>query len=164
MPGSPSHLVARFFDVATAKPLNVEEAAFVLDRLGDTLAPVFFEQSVADQRHGYHASQVVIAHGLEQADVVEAALLHDIGKRHARLGLFGRVLASILIKIRFPLFRRVAAYRDHGAVAARELAELGAARLTVEFAMHHHGTRPAGIPVETWRVLQIADQPPKPGR
>ena len=164
MPGSPSHLVARFFDVATAKPLSSEEVAFVHDWLTGNLASVFFEQPVADQRHGHYAAQMVIAHGLERADVVEAALLHDIGKRHARLGLFGRVLASILIKIRVPLLRRVTAYRDHGPVAAAEMAELGASRLTVEFAMHHHGARPASIPVETWRVLQIADQPPKPGR
>jgi putative nucleotidyltransferase with HDIG domain len=122
---------------------------------------VFFAQGDADQRHGYHAALSVVAAGVADRDVIVAALLHDVGKRHARLGIVGRSLASVLILLRLPLGERLAAYRDHGMVGARELAGVGAPALAIDFAMHHHGSRPPTIKPETWELLVQADQPPK---
>ena len=129
--------------------------------LSPETAEVFFAQHDADQRHGYHAALTVIAAGVDEVGVITAALLHDIGKRHARLGVAGRSLASVMILLGLPLGERMTAYRDHGLIGARELGALGAPSLAIDFAMHHHGTRPPTIDPETWDLLVRADQPPK---
>ena len=161
MPGSPAHLFSRFLDVATAPRLNASEKGAVESWLTPEAAELFFSQDDPDQRHGYHAALTVIAAGVKDSDVVMAALLHDVGKRHARLGLLGRSLASLLILSGLPLPERVRMYGDHGLVAARELGELSVPSLVIDFALHHHGKRPPTIEPETWDLLVSADRAPK---
>lgn len=163
MPGSLSHLAGRFFDVLLARRLDRAETAEVESWLNRSEAGVFFSQPGPDQRHGYHAAQVVLASGTRSVPIVKAALLHDAGKRHARLGVVARSLVSVLIRLRLPLPSRGRQYRDHGEAAARELDEIGCEALVVEFARHHHGARPTGIPQAIWDLLQLADEPPKTG-
>jgi putative nucleotidyltransferase with HDIG domain len=158
LPGSPAHLVKRFFDVVTARELTSIEREFVAERLTPPTAGLFFAQDDADQRHGYEAA-LTAREGGGDDEVVVAALLHDVGKRHARLGAVGRALASVLILARLPLTRRMVTYRDHGPVAARELAAMSVPPLVVDFAEHHHGDRPDSIDPDTWRLLVAADQP-----
>jgi putative nucleotidyltransferase with HDIG domain len=161
MPGSLAHLIARFFDVLTARPLDIVESTTVENWLSPQLRRPFFEQQPADQRHGYEAALSVIAQGQRDPDAVVAALLHDIGKRHARLGVVGRSVASLLILARLPLTERMIIYRDHGIVGAKELADIGAPSLAIEFAMHHHGQRPEGFDAAVWLALENADEPAK---
>lgn len=162
MPGSLGHLTRRFFDVLLATPLDSAERAAIEGWLDRGQAWAFFSQSDPDQRHGFHAALVTISGGAE-LEVIRAALLHDVGKRHARLGVLARSFASMAIRLGLPLTTRWRLYRDHGEIAARELAGLGCQRLIVDFARHHHGERPPGIPSATWDLLQLADQPPKTG-
>lgn len=161
MPGSPAHLFRRFFDVATAPALNGSERSAVASWLGPPLAEIFFDQPDVDQRHGYHAALSVISEGISDPDVVVAALLHDVGKRHAALGLWGRTIASLLILFGFEPSERIRAYRDHGVVGAGELGHALAPTLAIDFALHHHGERPTTIESQIWDVLIAADQPPK---
>lgn len=140
----------------------MSERAAVSEWLRAETANVFFAQSDADQRHGYHAALTVLTAGVRDRDVLMAALLHDVGKRHARLEVIGRSLVSILILLGLPLTERMRAYRDHGMVGARELASLSVPSVVVDFAMHHHGERPPTIDPVVWEVLIAADQPPKP--
>jgi hypothetical protein len=67
----------------------------------------------------------------------------------------------LLILLRVPLRGRFLAYRDHGEIAAGELALVGAEPLVIEFARHHHQSRPVMIDARTWDLLRSADQPPK---
>ncbi len=163
MPGSPGHLTRRFFDVLLARPLHEGERREIERRLSTEEAALFFAQSRADQRHGYTAAATVRAGASGDTVALRAALLHDIGKRHARLGVLGRVLATILILARIPLQGRLALYRDHGETGADELERLGAEPLVVDFARHHHGQRPDSIAPPTWDLLWRADHQPKPG-
>jgi putative nucleotidyltransferase with HDIG domain len=163
VPGSLSHLTRRFFDVLLATPLDQAEMAAVESWLDANESRVFFSQPDPDQRHGYQAALVVLAAGNTDVSVVKAALLHDVGKRHARLGVVARSLVSVLIRIRFPLPERGRMYRDHGERAAQELAEIGCDTLVIDFARHHHGEKPTGIPQPAWDLLQLADEPPKTG-
>ena len=162
MPGSLSHLTKRFLDYLLSKPLGSSEVDEIQNWLNAGLAEIFFEQPQEDQRHGYQGALVVIADADAEPDVIEAALMHDIGKRYASLGIIGRSVASVMIRLRFRLPRRMALYRDHGSTGAEDLTLAGASELSVEFAKHHHGQRPANIDPKTWNLLQLADQPPNP--
>jgi putative nucleotidyltransferase with HDIG domain len=163
VPGSLSHLTSRFFDVLFSKPLIGDEIDAIREWLNPAEAHMFFAQADPEQRHGYHAASVVVGSGEEDLIVIRAALLHDVGKRHARLGLIGRSLASMLIRLRLPLTGRARLYRDHGEIGADDLARLGCETLVVAFARAHHGERPVSISRAHWELLQLADQPPKTG-
>ena len=121
----------------------------------------FCEQAIADQRHGYSAARVVDAALDANRSAVRAALLHDIGKRHARLGLLGRVFASVAIRLHLPLWPRARTYRDHGPIGSQELSDWGAESLVVEFARTHHASRPPQIEPAVWQALRESDKPPK---
>ncbi len=166
-PGSLRHLAARFFDVLSARPLTDPERAWVRARLEDGTRPLFFAQDPADQRHGLVSGVRVESTRPDRPDLVRAALLHDVGKRHARLGVFGRVLASLAMLLGLPVRGRFAVYRDHGRLAGAELRELGAEAVVWRFAAAHHGTPDPAVPPADWEVLEDADgarRPGKPGR
>lgn len=163
MPGSFGHLVARFFDYLRSQPLSDHERARVAEWLEPAELALFFSQAHPDQAHGYHAASVVVGSTLSEPTLIRAALLHDIGKRHAGLGVVGRSVASILIRLHLPLTARMASYRDHGPIGADELSRAGSPALVVDFARHHHARRPDTIDAGAWDVLQAADLPAKPG-
>lgn len=159
MPGTWSHLAGRLWEGIRSRPLGRPERLWVESRLTGPEWAAFCEQSAADQRHGYSAARTVEAVPGIRPEAVRAALLHDIGKRHARLGLAGRVAASVAIRMRMPLWRRARTYRDHGPIGSRELSDWGAESLVVDFARSHHGNRPPGIDPQVWKVLCESDNP-----
>ena len=125
--------------------------------LSATECDVFFAQAGHDQRHGYHAARFIAAREPLRKDLIRAALLHDIGKRHANLGPVSRSLVSAYVKVGGSTRGRWQQYLDHGEVASSELDALGAEPAVVDFARHHHGARPASIPPAEWDLLQAAD-------
>lgn len=156
--GSWPHLIRRFFAVLTAGPLSDEEWGEVelwLDR--DEEVKIYREQPVADQRHGLEAARRIAAVGGDRRDLVRAALLHDVGKRWANLGVIGRSLASLFAKLHVPVRGSWRRYLDHGSLGADELDRLDAGSMVVEFARHHHGRRPDTIPLHEWDLLKSVD-------
>jgi len=141
--------------------MRANEVAAIGTWLNEAESALFYEQPRADQRHGYEAALSIVAAGIRDTRVIGAALLHDIGKRHASLGVVGRSIASVLIAIKAPLPPRIEMYRDHGSIAAEELEAIGSAVLVIEFARHHHHSRPTGMDLASWAALTIADEPPK---
>lgn len=157
MLGQWGHLTARFFDVITSRALNRDEVDAVRRWAGSGPAvDAFFGQPPADQRHGFAAALHVASRVPDRPDLVRAALLHDIGKRHAGLGAVGRVFVSLALGMHLPLTPRLALYRDHGLLAAAEMA--GEEPVVVDFARHHHGDRPPSIPAGEWELLRAADR------
>lgn len=156
MPGGWLHLGRRFFATLGADDLTPGE----IDRLSELLEPdelrLFLLQPVIDRRHGLEAATRAGAFGGSGVEI-RAAALHDVGKRHAHLGVAGRVAASIAIKLRLPLPAGMRMYRDHGPIGGAELAGIGCPRLIVDYARGHHGRRPATIPVAVWDRLCAAD-------
>jgi predicted HD phosphohydrolase len=155
--GPPGHLVRRFFSVSFARGLDADEQRWVATLLRPAEVDGFWAQPIADQRHGHDCARWV-AERTDRPDLVRAALLHDIGKRHARLGPIGRSVATIAAALGFDGPERFRRYTRHGPEAARELAEAGAEPLVVTFAAHHHGERPDTIAAEAWDLLQRADR------
>jgi putative nucleotidyltransferase with HDIG domain len=152
------HLAARFFDVLRSRALTPDEQARVDGWLREDERSLFWGQQAADQRHAYEAARSCLAEQPDRPDLVRAALLHDVGKRHARLGVVGRVTASLLRLARMPAPGRLGAYLDHGRLGAEELAAGGAEPIVVRFARHHHEAEPpAGVAPEDWVVLRRAD-------
>ncbi len=155
----PFHLAARFLDVTLARPLAPGEQAEVaaLLRTGAERS-MYWDQPRADQRHGLASARLVRASRPRRADLVRAALLHDVGKHRAGLGPVGRSLATIVDRLGIAGPVRFAHYLDHGRIAARELRRAGAEPLVVAFALHHHRARPEEISREDWALLQSADR------
>lgn len=156
--GTWHHLAGRFFSVVLAKALKPGE----VDEIGIWLSleesGAFFAQPPYDQRHGLDSARYIAELGPQRRDLVRAALLHDIGKRHSHLGPIERGLASAYAKLGGKASGRWASYLEHGRAGGAELKALGSEPMVVEFAEHHHGRRPGSITQADWDFLQAADQ------
>lgn len=124
----------------------------------DAERAMFWDQPPADQRHGLGAARFVAQRRPDRLDLIRAALLHDTGKRHARLRILGRVLASLVRLTGRPGRGRIGTYLAHGPLAAGELAAAGAEPAVVEYARDHHGARPDAFPAADWAILEEADR------
>ena len=117
---------------------------------------MFFEQTPADRRHGLDAARTVRAEGAG-IETVRAAALHDVGKRHAGLGVIGRSTASLLARLHLPTPGRLGVYLAHAEMGAADLESVGSSSLVVDFTRSHHRARPESIPEDVWELLIRAD-------
>lgn len=147
------HLAARFVDVLSAKPLSESETAEVEALLEPGEGALFFAQTPADQRHGLEASRAVA----DSRRLARTALLHDVGKRHAHLGVVARVVATIFDILKLPSRGRFVQYARHGTLGAAELVDLRSPEISLGYVQHHHGAMPADEPPDEWSALQRAD-------
>jgi len=144
--------------VVFSRALNPSEAEEVRGWLSQDEIEVFFDQPGFDQRHGLEAARYVADLVPHRQELVRAALLHDVGKRHAGLGLTARTLASAFIKLGGRSSGKIRTYADHGPGGAAELEARGVELIVIEFARTHHGERPISISEEDWDLLQAADR------
>lgn len=151
------HLARRFFGVLRAAPLRPGEQARIAGWLHPSEAKLFWDQAPADQRHAFDVAMTVATARPGDAELVKAALLHDVGKRHVRLGAFGRSLATLMEMARLPLPARYRRYREHGALGAEDLVGIGLSGIIVEFARRHPGPAPHGVEPSRWQALLAAD-------
>lgn len=151
------HLGRRFFSSLRAKPLEPGEVDAVFALLSPAEARLFWEQPVIDQRHAYEAARQILDFEAERRELAAAALMHDIGKRHARLGIPGRVAATLLKLMHVPVAGRFRTYLDHGGIGADDLRACGSADLTVQFAACHNVGRPDAFSEADWQLLLAAD-------
>ncbi|MFH1330327.1 MAG: hypothetical protein ABIJ48_06745 [Actinomycetota bacterium] len=151
------HLARRFFGVLGAARLSPAEQVEVSRLLRPPERDLFWGQRPADQRHGLECARTALGRCPGRPDLARAALLHDVGKRLAGLGVAGRTMAAILGALRLPVKGRVAAYLGHGPAGAADLEAAGAEAVVVGFARHHHGSCPDDIPAADWEELCRAD-------
>jgi len=147
------HLVQRFFGFLTATRPGPEDQLFVSRSLQPQLQRLFYEQRVEDQRHAIDVARRVEA----RPHLVEAALLHDIGKTKIGLGAIGRSLATLWALTSLPIWGEWLVYIDHGPIGADLLKASGAGELAVSFARHHPGPVPKGFNRTDWAALEEAD-------
>jgi hypothetical protein len=152
-----AHLSRRFFRSLRPRRLGPSEQAEVAALLRDADAPLFWRQAPADQRHALDCARFVAAAAPGRNDLARAALFHDVGKSGVGLGLLGRCVASGLRMLHLPTGGRLRAYLDHGPSGAEELERVGAERVVVSFARHHHRARPHDIDDADWDLLCRAD-------
>jgi hypothetical protein len=125
----------------------------------------------ADRRHAAAVGRRTEALLGEAATrpVLAAALLHDIGKTSARLGTYGRVIATVAgaaTRHRYVdlwiagqgMTRRVGLYLRHADLGAEMLALAGSDPLTIAWtAQHHLPPDDWSIPVQVGTALKAAD-------
>ena len=151
------HRIRRFFWSLRAKPLSPRDQSEAKALLRPEERHLFWGQPPIDQRHAIEGARRALAARPGNRPLARAALLHDVGKRHAQLGVLGRSLASGL-----ELFgitpKRWHSYYQHGEIGARELEEAGAEDLVVRWAeTHTREEPPADFDRADWEVLRHAD-------
>lgn len=119
--------------------------AWAVSQLSADEAELWWRQSDVDRAHAVEVARSVIALGEPSGvddEVVAAALLHDIGKIDAHLGVTGRVAAAVLVPVlprrcwrHLGRFGRHLDYPERGAAL---LDEAGSSPFVVEWARQHH--------------------------
>lgn len=169
--GSVGHLAKRFFTSLVPRGESAADRAWVRSHLLDGEVAVWDKMSRQDRRHAAGvARRVERALGDEATrPVLAAALLHDCGKSVAGLGTYGRVIATLSVKLAGHdqavawsetrgFTRRVGLYHEHPRLGAEQLGLAGSAPLTVAWTQDHH--LPAedwSVPVRLGEVLKAAD-------
>jgi putative nucleotidyltransferase with HDIG domain len=151
------HYIARFFGFFRLRPLRPREQDEVRRALSPAEAALFFAMQPEDQRHS-HTMAMRVAAALPGDDVaVRAALLHDVGKGHRRIGVIGRSVATVLGHLGMPMTDAMRSYWDHATIGAEDLRAVGSDGFVVEFAAHHPGGPPSWATDPRWPILIDAD-------
>ncbi|MEM8904997.1 MAG: hypothetical protein AAGF02_14945 [Actinomycetota bacterium] len=165
------HLVRRFVGSVRPVVLSGAEEAWALDRLSPAERNLWLRQDRRDRAHSIAVARgtIELLGGDPADEVVVAALCHDVGKGVARVGVIGRVIATLLEPLvseqraeqwswRSGLAGRIGMYLRYPALGADLLAEGGAAPMVVAWAREHH------LPPEDWTIdrstaeaLRLAD-------
>jgi hypothetical protein len=154
-----SHLVKRFFGSVLPIGPAGDDDVWARSHLLDDEVAIWERMSRQDRRHAAGvARRVERALGTEATrPVLAAALLHDCGKVVSGLGTYGRVIATLSVKLAGHdiamawsetrgFTRRVGLYAEHPRLGADLLGIAGSAPLTVAWALEHH------LPPEDWTV------------
>lgn len=76
-------------------PLSAEEQKEVARWLPAAALPLFQSMSAADQQHSLRVCRGLLARGCAEADMLAAALLHDVGKAQGRVPFWTRPVIVI---------------------------------------------------------------------
>lgn len=130
-----------------------------------------------DRRHAIRGARYTVEAlaGTEWAgdsQWIEAALLHDVGKQAAGLGVYGRVVATVSAHLagrhmaeawrtKTGFTRRVGLYVDHGAIGADMIRMAGGREAAAQWSALHHEPKSSWfasvIPGPVIAVLDDAD-------
>ena len=167
------HYVRRFFTSLSRRPPSPADEQWVTSIVPAPELTLFTRLSNTDRRH-----LISSARGMERAlgpddDPVwiRVSLLHDVGKFDARLGVLGRVLATILAitvgdeRVRSwagrPGWRgRLGTYQNHDEIGAAQIRAVGGPEAAAVWSeLHHHPERFASssIPMDVLHRLDAAD-------
>jgi hypothetical protein len=123
-----AHLTKRF--VLSLVPSQVQqiERQWVQSVLSPSEFDVWNNMMVQDRRHSVLVGRRFVKHRpIATQSEIAGALLHDVGKSVARLGTFGRVIATLV----GPRTNRFRQYHDHEQIGATMLRSIGSDELTI---------------------------------
>ena len=163
--GGYGHLARRFFGSLRPGGPSADDRAWVANVLSEDEYRLWSRQYGPDRRHTVDVAREVERRLGDEATppVLAAALLHDIGKIDADLGTWGRVVATLSVKVAGPdtarlwitstgFTRKVGLYLHHPEIGADLLEMAGSDPLTIAWAEQHHK------PVDEWTIdRDIAD-------
>jgi hypothetical protein len=167
------HYVRRFLTALSHRPPSAADEAWAAQLITPEEHALLARLPNHDRRHLIaSARRVEVALGPEADPVwARAALLHDVGKHHAGLGVIGRSVATAAAyglgrrRVRgwadaAGLRGRIGRYELHGEIGADELRAVGSPEPVVEWsALHHHRAdfATSDIPPAELAVLDAAD-------
>ena len=104
------------------------ERQWVQSVLSQSEFDVWNNMMVQDRRHSVLVGRRFVKHRpTALQSEIAGALLHDVGKSVARLGTFGRVIATLV----GPRTNRFRQYHDHEQIGATMLRSIGSDELTI---------------------------------
>jgi hypothetical protein len=116
------HLIRRFFTSLSRRPPALSDVTWVNENLLAGEFTLWSRLKSYDQRHSIEVARRFTAlYPAFTRDQVAAALLHDIGKVHSKLGVLGRVIATIVGPVGIKFQR----YHDHEVIGVNLCREAG---------------------------------------
>jgi hypothetical protein len=169
--GSFAHLTRRFFGSLRPGGPPARDVAWVAQVLSPQELALWQRMSGPDRRHSAQVARDVERRLGDEATppVLAAALLHDVGKLDAGLRTFGRVVATLTIRLAGHeevvgwqrvrgIHRRISLYAQHPELGAQRLTLAESDPLTIAWTREHHRPRAEWtVPAPIADVLDACD-------
>jgi len=153
--------IKQYFKAKKAK-IYEEDYKFLMNFLNEKELEYFNKLPVYEKRHSLDVCYYLIdKYGVEEYDLLKAAIFHDIGKIKAKITPTKKAIAVILKKIPFlaNLLERpvyfLKVYYNHAEYGAEICKEIGLNERIVGIVRHHHDNNPKD---ENIIKLQEADE------
>ncbi len=142
--------VYQFFRSLLPRPLDDDDRRILEATLPSAGRALFATMSRNDQRHSLTVYRSLRARGCEDADLLAAALLHDVGKGGGRVPLWARPPVVLLRRFAPETLERMSSAPDlwwqrpfyyarrHAAIGADLAAQVGLSARAVEMIRTHH--------------------------
>lgn len=167
MTGAAVYRVRQFFAAVTAGQLSGADRVLVESYLTPAQQALFERMPQSDQQHAITVARTLLGWDWRDSDVIQAALLHDIGKADGGLGY--RV-AIVLLRALWPAgLKRIAAddtgwhlpfhiHQHHPEIGARLAAEAGSSSRVVRLILLHQSPADMDDNTGTLAALKAADE------
>ncbi|MGB6058232.1 MAG: HD domain-containing protein [Microthrixaceae bacterium] len=173
----PIHRAGRFFRSLTAGAPSQQDTVWAENHMNKAERNAFARLGPGDRSHSIGVARKV-ASNLDQSGIVDAedrawvvtaALLHDVGKSVAGLGIYGRVIATVCGALfgdemadqwaeKSGMTRKIGLYLKYPELGVDILELAGSdARVVAWSAQHHSPEEDWTVPVEAGRLLSAAD-------
>lgn len=161
---SAAYRIRQFFDALHAC-VGPEELAILDQHLNPAQKKLFLAMELQDQRHSLNVFYQLVEDGYGDRELLQAALLHDVGKAGVGLGVFHRVVIVLLRALWPDLLKKIASpdrrswgypfwvHRNHGEIGADLIIKAGGTDKLVSLVRQHQS--PADDPLA--RALYEAD-------
>lgn len=166
--GSAVYRVRQFFAALTAGEPTQADRALIARFLSPAQQRLFKRMSRNDQKHALAVARRLMSKGWSDVELIQAALLHDVGKAGGGLHLGYRV-AIVLLRAFWPAGLDWLASSDHGwrrpfhvhqhhpEIGARLAAEAGSSSRVVELIRQHQSPADADESQSDLAALKAAD-------
>ncbi len=167
--GATAYRIRQFFAAVTASRLSEADRALVESHLTSAQQALFNRMPANDQRHAVAVARTLLGWGWHDTPLIQAALLHDIGKADSGLHLGYRV-AIVLLRVFWPAglewlaasdtgWRRpFHVHQHHPEIGARLATEAGSSPRVVRLILQHQSPTDAGEDRDVLGALKAADE------